>query len=230
MAESLRLSRTACAPHQVLTLKQQCLPSTSGQFRHWPRMRLSRSTQHSHILIFALHPQYARHATQESLKGEMTQFWNLAHRWEVKISKNAPKGYNQAPTDPKKNMRCCSMLQAIGGGYPKFPKATKMANPSTTHKGMHLPTPCKGEHNKIYFMGSLDAFSYCPLQTVCSTPGCLLVPLGLCCPLLSGFNSRQNEENHDLPKHNTARKKGNFRLDCVPLSQPALLQIANPRN
>ena len=31
-------------------------------------------------------------------------------------------------------------------------------------------------------------FSICPLQTVCSIPGCLLVPLGLCCLLLSGFN------------------------------------------
>ena len=32
-------------------------------------------------------------------------------------------------------------------------------------------------------------FSDCPLQTVYSILGCLLVPFGLCCPLLGGSNS-----------------------------------------
>ena len=43
----------------------------------------------------------------------------------------------------------CSMLHAAGGGYPNFPKAMKVANPQTKHKGMHLPPPCKDEHNRI---------------------------------------------------------------------------------
>ena len=39
----------------------------------------------------------------------------------------------------------------------------------------------------------LKVLSNCLLQTVCGTPGCLLVPLGLCCPLLSRFNSRHQK-------------------------------------
>ena len=57
--------------------------------------------------------------------------------------------HNQAPTVPKKNLLCCGMLQAVGGGYPHFPKATTVAKPKTKHKGMHLPTPCNDEHNRV---------------------------------------------------------------------------------
>ena len=34
-------------------------------------------------------------------------------------------------------------------GYPNFPKATKVANPRSKQKRMHLPTPCKHEHIRI---------------------------------------------------------------------------------
>ena len=123
-------------------------------------------------------------------------------------------------------------------GVPKFSKSYKNGKTRTKHKGMHLLTPCKDEHNTTFhgwsccyssssnfcFLSILltciakcrnvsllilrrscvrmcpnklkalsTCLSDCPLQTVCGTPGCLLVPLGLCCPLLSGFNSRHHK-------------------------------------
>ena len=69
-------------------------------------------------------------------------------------------GYRwQAPTVPEKNLLCCNMLrhdaagctmlQAVGGGYPDLPKTAKVANPRTKNKGMHFLTPCKDEDNRI---------------------------------------------------------------------------------
>ena len=37
----------------------------------------------------------------------------------------------------------------FGGGQPDFPKAAKVAKPSTKHKGMHVLTPCEDEHRSI---------------------------------------------------------------------------------
>ena len=39
---------------------------------------------------------------------------------------------------------------------------------------------------------------------------------------------RQSEENNELSKHSTAKKKGGTTLGYVPL--PGLLQIATPKN
>ena len=69
-------------------------------------------------------------------------------------------------------------------------------------------------------------------QTICSTPGCLLVPLGLCFPSSVGSTvdiRRQSENNKDLSKHNTAKRKKN-RWDRALLSLPVLLQTASSRN
>ena len=44
---------------------------------------------------------------------------------------------------------CGGMLQAVGGRYPNFPKALKVAKPRTKHKEVHLPTPCKHERNRM---------------------------------------------------------------------------------
>ena len=50
---------------------------------------------------------------------------------------------------PQKNLLCCSMLQAVGGGNLIFQKVSKLANHYIKHKTMHLLTPCKDGHNII---------------------------------------------------------------------------------
>ena len=84
-------------------------------------------------------------------------------------------------------------------------------------------------------MGGPDAFSNCPLQTALVLLVVSLFILGCVVPSFMGSTvdiRRQSEETHDLSKHITAeKKKGKNQVGlCVPLSLPALLQIANPRN
>ena len=131
---------------------------------------------------------------------------------------------------------CCGLLQAVGGGYPVFPKAAKAAKPRTKHKGVHLPTPCKDGHNRniswVVLMPS--PIAHCKQSVVLLVVSLFL--LGCVVPSSVGSTvdiRRQSEENHDLSKHSTAQhsteKKEKISLDCVPLSLPALLQIASPR-
>ena len=124
-----------------------------------------------------------------------------------------------APAVPKKNLpRCCMLPHAAacfkpwvgGGGYPDFPKATKVAKPRTKHKGVHLPTPGKDEHNRITSWVVLmpSPVAHCKQSVVL-----LVVSLFLLgCVVLSSVGStvditRQREENHDPSRHSTAKKK-----------------------
>ena len=129
-----------------------------------------------------------------------------------------PLGCGQAPTFRKKNLLCYGMLQGIGGGYPNFAKATKVANPGTKYKGMHLPTPLKDEHNRIisWVVVMCSPIAHCKqsnsLQTVKQSVVLLVVSLfllGCVVPSLVGSTiaiRRQSEENHDVPKHITTKK------------------------
>ena len=61
----------------------------------------------------------------------------------------------------------------------------------------------------LYNIGTAQCLLQLP--TANGTPGCLLVPLGLCCPLCSGFNSGLSEDKVKITRAcqstNTTRKK-----------------------
>ena len=78
--------------------------------------------------------------------------------------------------------------QAVVGGYQNFPKATKVAKPRNKHKGMHLPTPCKDEHNKS-FHGSVVLLVVSLFLLGCVVPSSVGSIVDI---------RRQNEENNDL--------------------------------
>ena len=102
------------------------------------------------------------------------------------------------------------MLQAVGGGNPIFQKLQKQQKPRTKHKGVHISTPGKDEHNRIISWGVLmpSPIAHCKQSVVL-----LVVALFLLgCVVPSSLGSavdirRQNEENNDLSKHSTAEKR-----------------------
>ena len=80
---------------------------------------------------------------------------------------------------------------------------------------MHLPTPCKDEHDRIISW--------------------VVMLLLLVVKIVNLVGStvdirRQIEDNNNLSKHSTAQKKGESRLDYVPLYLHGLPKMTNLRN